>query len=77
MPTLLESFSGTYVESMYFEKPILTSDLDFAKEICGNGAIYFNPFNTQEQLDAIKFISENNKEISKLIKNQKLQLRAL
>ena len=32
MPTLLESFSGTYVESMYFEKPILTSDLDFAKK---------------------------------------------
>lgn len=76
MPTLLESFSGTYVESMYFEKPILTSDLDFAKEICGNGAIYFNPFNTNEQLDAIKFISENNKEISKLIKNQKLQLQS-
>lgn len=74
MPTLLESFSGTYIESMYFEKPILTSDIDFAKEICGNGAIYFNPFNTQEQFDAIKFIRENSKEKSQLIKNQKHQL---
>ncbi len=30
-PTLLESFSRTYLEAMYFGLPILTSDRDFAR----------------------------------------------
>lgn len=43
MPTLLESFSLTYVEAMRFELPILTSDYDFAHEVCGQAALYFDP----------------------------------
>lgn len=44
LPTLLESFSGTYVEAMFHRKPILTSDLPFARGVCGDGAFYFDPF---------------------------------
>ena len=44
MPTYLESFSGTYVEAMFHEKPIFTSDLDFARNLCKESAFYFNPF---------------------------------
>ena len=43
-PSLLESFSGTYLEAMHFGLPILTSDLDFARYICGDVALYFNPW---------------------------------
>ncbi len=43
MPTLLESFSGVYVEAMYHGKPILTSNLGFARDVCGESAYYFNP----------------------------------
>ena len=43
MPTLLESFSGTYVEAMFHGIPIFTSDLDFAKGVCGDAACYFDP----------------------------------
>lgn len=43
LPTLLESFSGTYVESMYFGRPVFTSDRDFARDVCGNVAWYFDP----------------------------------
>ncbi len=50
MPTLLESFSGTYVEAMYHEKPILTSNLDFAIDVCGEAAYYFDPFSTKSIL---------------------------
>jgi glycosyltransferase involved in cell wall biosynthesis len=46
MPTLLESFSGTYLEAMHYGLPILTSDLDFAHEICGDAALYFDPTDT-------------------------------
>lgn len=43
LPTLLESFSATYVDSMYLGKSIFTSDLDFAQAACGDAAFYFNP----------------------------------
>jgi glycosyltransferase involved in cell wall biosynthesis/SAM-dependent methyltransferase len=42
-PTLLESFSRTYLEALYFGLPILTSDRDFAHNLCQNAAIYFDP----------------------------------
>lgn len=75
LPTLLESFSGTYVESMFFKKPILTTDIDFAREICGRGAIYFNPFDTEEQLNAIKNIINDSDIIKRLVQNQSDQMK--
>lgn len=55
LPTLLESFSGTYIEAMHFERPIFTSNLDFAKEVCGDAAYYFDPMNP----DNILLVIEN------------------
>ena len=43
LPTLLESFSASYPEAMFMKKPILTTDLKFAKDICSSAAIYFDP----------------------------------
>jgi glycosyltransferase involved in cell wall biosynthesis len=43
LPTLLESFSGTYVEALAFGRPILTSNRDFARVVCGDSAEYFEP----------------------------------
>ena len=48
MPTLLESFSGTYVEAMFHRIPIFTSDLDFAKGVCGDAACYFDPHDAHD-----------------------------
>jgi glycosyltransferase involved in cell wall biosynthesis len=53
LPTLLESFSGTYLEAMQLGCPILTSDLDFARVICGDAALYFDPWNPASIKDAI------------------------
>lgn len=53
LPTVLESFSGTYLEAMQFGTPILTSEMDFAREICGDAAHYFDPFDTARIRDAI------------------------
>jgi len=55
LPTLLESFSGTYVEAMYHGKPILTSDYDFARAVCGTAAYYFDPF---DPIDIVNKIVE-------------------
>ena len=43
LPTLLESFSGTYVEAMTLGVPIITSDRDFARIVCGDAAVYVEP----------------------------------
>ena len=59
MPTLLESFSGTYVEAMYHEIPIFTSDLDFAKVICGEAACYFDPHDPDDILRKLDYVFED------------------
>lgn len=43
LPTILETFSATYPESMLMGLPIVTSDLDFARSVCGDAALYFTP----------------------------------
>jgi len=53
MPTLLESFSITYLEAMSFQTPIITSDLDFAHAACGDAAIYCDPWDPASIRDAI------------------------
>ncbi len=59
MPTLLESFSGTYVEAMYHRKPILTSKYDFAKDVCQNAAIYFDPLDANEIFAKMKTLCDS------------------
>lgn len=53
LPTLLESQSGTYIEAMAFGKPVLTSDLDFAHEACGDAALYFDPWSPESLRDTL------------------------
>ena len=43
LPTVLETFSATYPEAMCMDRPIVTSDLDFARDICRDAAVYFDP----------------------------------
>lgn len=53
LPTLLESFSATYADAMFYKKPIFTSDRDFAKDVCENCAFYFDPHNPNDILNNI------------------------
>lgn len=63
LPTLLECFSASYPEAMIMQKPIITSNLSFAHDICGDAALYFDP------LDPINIANT----IIKLIMDKKLQ----
>ncbi|MBF0466473.1 MAG: glycosyltransferase [Nitrospirae bacterium] len=59
MPSHLESFSATYLEAMAFSKPLMVSDLDFAHEICGDAALYFDPYNAVSMADTVvRLLSE-------------------
>lgn len=48
LPTLLECFSASYPEAMAMEKPIVTSDLGFARTVCADAAIYFDPIDSED-----------------------------
>lgn len=67
MPTLLESFSGTYVEAMFHKIPILTSNIDFAFSVCGDAAVYFDPLDPQDILSKIESVIGNSCEIDSLV----------
>lgn len=43
LPTLAECFTANYPEAMILQKPILTSKLPFAEDICNEAALYFSP----------------------------------
>jgi len=67
LPTLLESFSASYPEAMISKRPILTSNLDFAREICNDAALYFNPLSPMDIAKKIEVIISNPKLSEKLI----------
>lgn len=53
IPTLLEVFSATYLEAMFMKKPIIASDLGFAKDICHECAYFCEATNPEAYADAI------------------------
>lgn len=61
LPTYLETFSATLIESMQSKVAIVTTNFDFNKEICGNSASYFNPgdWNTAAKKIIELLIDEN------------------
>jgi glycosyltransferase involved in cell wall biosynthesis len=73
LPTLLESFSGTYVEAMFHRKPIFTSNLDFAQDVCGEYAVYFEPLDPSSIIEAMKNIL-NNSLIENIVERSSIRL---
>ncbi|MDC7696781.1 glycosyltransferase [Vogesella indigofera] len=47
-PSVLECFSATPIEAMIMKKPVFASDLPFVRDICGEHAHYFQPFNAAD-----------------------------
>lgn len=76
-PTLIESFSATYLEAMQLDLPILTSDLDFAHEICGSAALYFDPWSIQSILEAIVRIRKDADLRSRIVQAGRDRLKAV
>ena len=73
-PSLLETFSGTLLEYMYFKLPIVASNLNFNREVAGNAALYFEPHNA-EDLAAKIFEAYSNDAVKQvLLENAKTRL---
>ena len=76
-PSLLESYGLPYIEAMAFEKPILTSDLDFAHAICDDVAFYFDPFDTDSILNVMKHYDDDKVQLEEKIRKGKVTVETL
>jgi len=74
LPTLMECFSASYAESMKMEKPIITSNLSFARAVCDNAALYVDPLNPNEIAARISDLVHNRELQEDLKVKGKLQL---
>lgn len=66
LPTLVESFTASYPEAMRMKKPILTSDYSFARTVCQEAALYFNPYDQHDIANKI-FSIANDKNLYQLL----------
>lgn len=75
MPTLLECFTASYPEAMRMEKPIVTTDLEFARGLCGDAACYYSPVDPKAAVEAIYKVATNKDYAKQLTENGKEQLK--
>ncbi len=76
LPTLLECFTASYPEAMKMERPILTSNLSFAKQICGEGnALFFDPLNPEDIADQIELLIKDDQLYDQLVENGKKRVK--
>ena len=73
-PTLLECFTATYPEAMKMEVPIVTTDLDFARGLCGDVAAYYSPLDAEQAASLLYKVSTDQKLRANLVENGKKQL---
>lgn len=74
LPTLLEVFSVTYLESMAMKLPIVTTDFSFSREVCGEAALYYEPKNPKDAASKLFNIISNNKAKHKLLEAGKSKM---
>ena len=75
LPTLLECFSASYAEAMVMKKPVLTTDLVFARGLCGDAAFYYDAVSPSALGDAISHLAEDNVLREQLVANGLKQLQ--
>jgi len=74
MPTLLECFTATYPEAMRMGIPIVTTDLDFARYLCGDAACYYSAVDSAAATEAIYKVATDKDFARQLVMNGKKQL---
>jgi len=75
LPSLLECFSANYVEAMAMHRPIITTDLGFARTICSNAALYYEPLDPKAALSKILDLRSNAKLYEDLVKAGQTELQ--
>lgn len=74
-PTLLECFTAVYPEAMRMGKPIVTTDLEFAHGLCGEGALYYSATDPKSAAEKIVELITNCDTRKKIIEKGKIELQ--
>lgn len=59
LPSLMESFSGVYSEALLHRRYIFTSHYDFATELLGEAAFYFDPLRPEHIASVLETAANN------------------
>jgi len=59
-PSLYEGFGIPLIEAMVNDCPLLISDIEVYKEVCGDGAIYFDPYDIKDIRKNIEYFYNNH-----------------
>ena len=59
LPTLLEVFSASTLEAMYFRLPVVATNFDFNREVMGDSCLYYEPMNAKDAALQIKMYVES------------------
>lgn len=73
-PSLCESFGFPMVEAMGSGLPIVAAGTPVNKEICGKGALYYDPLDAEEAAQKVRLLIEENAVAEKLKQNAITQL---
>ena len=73
-PTLMECFTATYPEAMRMGVPIVTTDLEFARGLCGDAACYYRAIDAEAAAKAIYKVATEKEYSSRLVENGRRQL---
>lgn len=61
LPSVLETFSASTIEAMYFDLKIVATDLSFNREVLGDTAYYYEPLNPEDAADNFVKLHSNPK----------------
>jgi len=69
-PSFNEGFGLPAIEAMAFQLPVTAANNTCLPEICKEGAIYFDPFNTAEMVTQMDLLLNNESERKRIIEKQ-------
>lgn len=75
-PTLMECFTASYPEAMRMERPIVTTDLEFAHKLCGEAAEYYSAVDADACAEAIYKVATDGSLRERLKVQGKIQLES-
>lgn len=73
-PTLIECFTASYPEAMRMERPIITTDMAFAKGLCGEAAAYYSAMDADDAAEVIYRVTTDKDYADRLVAKGKEQL---
>ncbi len=67
-PSLYEGFGLPLLEAFYYRKPILASNIGALKEVCGEAALYVDPYHVEEMKEGLSKLVEDGSLSESLVK---------